>query len=172
VGLYFGAPWCGYCVRFTPYLAALYSQAPKDKLEIVFVSSCSTQEEHRDYTKDMPWYCVPFREAERIGYIRKAIRDQTGKPQGRLATLFGVQSLPSLIILNSAGKVVRHDGRQDFQTQSNIIDVLRVWEESLRAQRSATDRHSGAQWAAAGVALLGLGGVCLWRSSGRGGRQL
>jgi thiol-disulfide isomerase/thioredoxin len=174
VGLYFGAPWCGYCVRFSPLLEALYKQTAKDRLEIVYVSSCSSEEEHAAYTKHMPWPSVPFRDASTIGYIRKAIRDQTGQQQGRLATLYRVTGLPALIILDGAdAAVLRSDGRPDMQNAARVGDAVDAW-EAARGSGSGSGYSGGGGgggggggrlWAAAGgVALAGVAAACLLRS--------
>ena len=177
VGLYFGASWCGYCLRFSPLLEVLYRKSPKDKLEIVFVSSCSTQEDHDAYIKDMPWPSVPFRDSRLIGYVRKAVRDQTGQQQGRLATLFRVSGLPSLIILDSNGQVLRTDGRQDIQQASRVEDAMDIWDAALsrRSGPPATGGPAGttsAPWAAAGgLALAGVAAAWLLRSRKDTGRR-
>ncbi len=152
VGLYFGAPWCGYCVRFSPLLEALYKQASKDRLEIVFISSCSSEEEHIAYTKDMPWPSVPFSDARTIGYIRKSIRDQTGQQQGRLATLYRISGLPALVILNGAdASVLRSDGRADMQNADRLGDAVDAWDA---ARGGGGGGGGGRLWAAAGGAAL------------------
>ena len=161
VGLYFGAAWCGPCVRFTPVLDALYRQAPKDKLEVVFVSSCVDEAQHAAYTKDMPWPCIPYRDASNIGFIRKAIRDDTGKLQGRLANLFSIISLPTFIILDKNGKTIRRDGRNDVESQAQVLDALKIWENLKNQQQS----NKSMAYSAAGITLLvAFGGAFFWRS--------
>ncbi len=163
VGLYFGAPWCGYCLRFSPLLEALYKQASKDRLEIVFVSSCRSEEEHIAYTKDMPWPSVPFSDARNIGYIRKTIRDQTGQQQGRLATLYRVSGLPALIILNgSDASVLRSDGRADMQNADRLGDAMDAW-DAARGGGGGGGGGGRLCVAAGGVALAGVAAACFLR---------
>jgi thiol-disulfide isomerase/thioredoxin len=172
IGLYFGASWCGYCLRFNPLLEILYRKTPRDKFEIVYVSSCTTEEEHKAYVKDMPWPSVPYQDARIIGYVRKAIRDQTGQQQGRLATMFNVTGLPSLILLDSNGRVVRSDARQDLQAASRVDDAMAIWETALKRGAPAGGGEKpagGVGWTAAGgIALAGAAAAaCLLRAGRR-----
>ena len=173
VGLYFGASWCGYCLRFNPILEVFYKKAPKDKIEIVYVSACTTEEEHSAYIKDMPWPTVPYRDARILGYVRKAIRDETGQQQGRLATMFNVSGLPSLIILDSNGSVLRRDGRQDIQEAAAHVDsVLGIWEAALIRKGAPSGKNertgSGVNWTTgAGFALAGAVAAAFILRSGR-----
>jgi len=92
---YFSAHWCPPCRGFTPKLAKWYSDDLKDKLEVVFVSSDKDDESFKDYFKDMPWLALDF-------------EDRTRKAQ--LSKLFGVNGIPSLVIIDKDGSVITSDG--------------------------------------------------------------
>lgn len=99
VGLYFSAHWCGPCRGFTPQLAKAYSDNLKAKgLEVVFISSDRDADAFKGYFGEMPWLALPFADRDRA-------RQLGGK--------FGVQGIPTLVILDPAtGKVITKDGRE------------------------------------------------------------
>uniref|UniRef100_A0A7S4P5Z5 Thioredoxin domain-containing protein n=1 Tax=Paramoeba aestuarina TaxID=180227 RepID=A0A7S4P5Z5_9EUKA len=98
VGLYFSAHWCPPCRGFTPVLAKEYEQMRKDgkKFEIVFVSSDKDQKSFDDYYDDMPWCALPFSER---------------KMKAKLSKKYGVQGIPTLVLLDNQGNVLTKDGR-------------------------------------------------------------
>ena len=63
--------------------------------EIVFVSSDQNIEGFNEYFSQMPWLALPF------GDSRKQ----------KLNQLFGVQGIPTLVLLDSDGKVITTEGR-------------------------------------------------------------
>eukprot|EP01006_Ploeotia_vitrea_P054856 TRINITY_DN67928_c5_g10_i1.p2 TRINITY_DN67928_c5_g10~~TRINITY_DN67928_c5_g10_i1.p2 ORF type:complete len:426 (+),score=255.71 TRINITY_DN67928_c5_g10_i1:168-1445(+) len=101
VGLYFSAHWCAPCRNFTPMLAKLYGHL-KDKkgFEIVFVSSDRDEDSFKDYYGSMPWLALPFEDRAR---------------KTKLSTKFGVQGIPSLVIVDAkTGKTITKDGRSSI----------------------------------------------------------
>lgn len=93
VGLYFSAHWCPPCQRFTPKLIETYKALRKsrDDFEFVFVTSDREEGEFNNYTKDMPWVAIPFSE-------KSACRT--------LGSNFGVEGIPTLVILGPDGKTI------------------------------------------------------------------
>jgi len=96
-GLYFSAHWCPPCRGFTPKLAEWYNTDLKAKgLEVVFVSSDKDEEAFKEYFGEQPWLALDY-------------ADRKGKEQ--LSTLFGVQGIPSFVIIGADGSVITKDGR-------------------------------------------------------------
>lgn len=96
--LYFSAHWCGPCRGFTPALVEFYSKLKeKASFEIVFVSSDRDDSSFNGYYGEMPWAALPFSE-----------RDTKAK----LSSRFGVQGIPTLIVLNVDGSLITKNGRE------------------------------------------------------------
>merc|ERR1712113_346332 len=113
---------CPPCRGFTPKLAEKYNEFAKSaKVEIVFVSSDQDEESFKDYYNDMPWLALPF--------------DCTEK-KTNLSTTFSVQGIPTLVVLDGAGKLVQKtdvgnwtifSGPQGLKTK--LLKVSSVWSE-------------------------------------------
>ena len=103
VGIYFSAHWCPPCRAFTPQLAEVYKnwKSSGKNINIVFCSFDQDEKGFTDYFKEMPWIAIPHGDAR----IQK------------LADTYGVKGIPAFIILNSQGKVVTKDGRNDISTK-------------------------------------------------------
>ena len=103
VGIYFSAHWCGPCRGFTPKLAEIYKDlvAAGKSLEIVFVSSDRDEKAFDDYFAEMPWFALPV-----------AARDA----KSALGEKYGVRGIPSLVVLDSTGKLVTKEGRGQVDT--------------------------------------------------------
>jgi len=103
VGIYFSAHWCPPCRGFTPELAKFYNAfraTEKGKnFEIVFVSSDRDASAFNEYFHEMPWLALPY--AER-------------STKGTLSSKYKVEGIPTLVILDSAGKVVTTEGRGEI----------------------------------------------------------
>jgi nucleoredoxin len=98
IALYFSAHWCPPCRGFTPQLVKTYNtlkEQGKD-FEVVFVSSDKDQSQFDEYFGEMPWLALPYPDRSR---------------KNKLSKLFGVQGIPSLVILDSDGKVINPSGR-------------------------------------------------------------
>uniref|UniRef100_A0A7N0T5V9 protein-disulfide reductase n=1 Tax=Kalanchoe fedtschenkoi TaxID=63787 RepID=A0A7N0T5V9_KALFE len=100
IGLYFSASWCFPCLGFTPKLVKVYNElSSKGDFEIIFVSGCTDDAESFDWyflELRMPWLAIPFADTE--------TRDN-------LYSLFEVEGIPHLVILDEEGKVVTDRGR-------------------------------------------------------------
>jgi len=96
MGLYFSAHWCPPCRGFTPKLADFYNFGLKEKMEIIFVSSDKDQKSFNEYAGEMPWPALPFE--------KRAEKE-------KLSNFFGVEGIPSFIIINADGTVITEDGR-------------------------------------------------------------
>ncbi|WAQ95335.1 NXN-like protein [Mya arenaria] len=95
-GIYFSAHWCPPCRGFTPELAKFYNTCADEKFMIVFISSDRDEASFKEYYNEMPWSALKFED-----------RDAKAK----LSEMFGVQGIPTFIILNGNGDVVEKGGR-------------------------------------------------------------
>lgn len=94
---YFSAHWCPPCRGFTPQLAEWYRNGLKDRgLEIVFVSSDKTEDDFKKYFAEMPWLALDYSDR---------------KLKSQLSELFGVQGIPSVVIIDADGSIISKDGR-------------------------------------------------------------
>jgi thiol-disulfide isomerase/thioredoxin len=99
--VYFSAHRCPPCRLFTPQLAKDYKKSSKANKEtvVVFVSLDHDQHQFNEYYKDMPWAAVPF---ERQDVLKK------------LNSKFRRGGIPSLVVLDSSGKLLTSDGRSKY----------------------------------------------------------
>ncbi len=111
IGIYFSAHWCPPCRAFTPKLVAFRDAVAKQNFEIVFVSFDKDKEAMGGYMKEtkMGWLAIPFDAAQ-----RKAVAKE-----------FGVNGIPTLIILDKNGKKITDKGRGDVTTKGN--EALKEW---------------------------------------------
>jgi nucleoredoxin len=118
IGLYFSAHWCPPCRMFTPNLAKTYDQMKGEgkKIEIVFVSSDKTQEAFDEYYGEMPWMALPY--AER-------------KLKAKLSTKFGVQGIPTLVLLDSKANLLTKDGRSAIASPEDYPWPAKTFSEML-----------------------------------------
>jgi len=97
IGLYFGANWYSKCENFTPVLASEYHQLKHkgSKFEVVFISSDEDQTSFERFYSTMPWLAIPYGDLQ---------------SKRSLTQRFQIEGIPSLIILNPDGKLIRTDG--------------------------------------------------------------
>ena len=114
IGLHFSAHWCPPCRKFTPQLVAFRDAVAKDNFEIVFISFDKDKEAMDGYMKEtkMGWLAIPYDAAQ-----RKAVAKE-----------FGVNSIPTLIILDKDGKKITDKGRGDVTTKGN--EALKEWKKA------------------------------------------
>ena len=92
--LYFSAQWCPPCRAFTPELIKFHEKhAEKHNFEIVFCSWDQTEEEFMDYYQNHhgKWLAMPFQHRPQVD---------------AMAQRFGVQTIPTLILIGANGDVV------------------------------------------------------------------
>jgi nucleoredoxin len=98
--MYFSAHWCGPCRSFTPELVKVYNKLKesRDDFDLVFVSSDSDQAAFDEYYGEMPWLALPY-----------SNRDA----KSSLSEIFGVEGIPSLIVLGP-----KVDGKREIINKS------------------------------------------------------
>ena len=98
VAYYFSAHWCGPCRTFTPQLIETYNtiKAANKPFEIIFVTGDNAEEEYGEYYGSMPWLALPF-DDKRINYLNR---------------VFEVEGIPTLVLTNPEGKMLRNDLRE------------------------------------------------------------
>jgi thiol-disulfide isomerase/thioredoxin len=94
---YFGALWCGPCVRFSPQLAAAYTRLKAkhgERFELVFVSSDNGSGEQLEYVRKaaMPWPVIKF---SALGSVRPIEQ-------------WAARGIPSLVAIAPSGDVLFH----------------------------------------------------------------
>lgn len=114
VGIYFSAHWCPPCRNFTPALVDFYEKH-KGNLEIIFVSGDRSPSQKERYIKEdkMTWLTVDFQ----------------GKDSDRLLGGLGIQSFPTLVILNDEAKIVTMDGYP--QLASAPGEIWDMWKQYM-----------------------------------------
>jgi len=96
-GLYFSAHWCPPCRGFTPKLAEWYRNDLQAKgFEVVFVSSDKDEASFKEYFAEQPWFALDFDDRKR---------------KEQLSDHFGVEGIPSFVIIDKDGSVITKDGR-------------------------------------------------------------
>jgi len=98
LGIYFSAHWCPPCRGYTPQLAKKYEEIKAAGLpfEIVFASSDRDEESFNSYFKEHPWLALPFKD--------RALKE-------KLSKRFGVQGIPTLVLLDKDRSVITTEGR-------------------------------------------------------------
>jgi len=100
VALYFGGKWSVPCQNFTPKLLETYNKCKEEgkAFQVVYVSMDQNEEQFNGAFKEagLPWLAVP--------YENKSRRQQ-------LNAAFRVRTLPTLVMLDGKGNLVRPDGQ-------------------------------------------------------------
>lgn len=99
VGLYFSAHWCPPCRRFTPILSNIYNdlKANDKSIEIVFISSDSSEESFLEYYQEMPWLALPYSNRD----LKQLLSEK-----------YDCNGIPYLVLLDGkTGMVITQDGR-------------------------------------------------------------
>eukprot|EP00929_Paragymnodinium_shiwhaense_P113538 TRINITY_DN8181_c0_g1_i1.p1 TRINITY_DN8181_c0_g1~~TRINITY_DN8181_c0_g1_i1.p1 ORF type:complete len:205 (-),score=69.69 TRINITY_DN8181_c0_g1_i1:154-768(-) len=115
VALLFAGNWCPWCRAFDPLMTETYNKVkaldPNDT-ELVYLSVDADKESFDKYVAEHAWPSVPYSKAQGvdeapIGFIRKKIREETGKPMGTLQEKWKLGSVPSIVVLNGkTGEVI------------------------------------------------------------------
>merc|ERR1711939_270273 len=100
VMVYFSAHWCPPCRGYTPQLSDAYKASAMAGKEtaIIFVSSDRDEAGFNDYYGSMSFYALPFSE--------RAKKDV-------LNSKYGVQGIPTLVLLDGKGELVNGNIRGD-----------------------------------------------------------
>jgi nucleoredoxin len=100
VALQFSASWCGPCKLFNPQLISVYNKVKEQgkPFEIVFVSADRLKADHDKYFETMPWLALPFKDPR----------------VSKLNSMFEVQGIPTVVILDENGKVITSEGRESI----------------------------------------------------------
>eukprot|EP00301_Raphidiophrys_heterophryoidea_P026072 c8902_g1_i1.p1 GENE.c8902_g1_i1~~c8902_g1_i1.p1 ORF type:complete len:458 (+),score=135.90 c8902_g1_i1:115-1374(+) len=99
VGIYFSAHWCPPCRGFTPNLVNTYNsikEAGKHNFEVIFVSSDKDKQSFDEYFGEMPWLALPYEDRDR---------------KGELSEVFGVEGIPTFVIVDKNGKTINASAR-------------------------------------------------------------
>lgn len=116
--LNFWATWCPPCKKEIPGLDRLYGDYRSQGLEVVAVSTDSSERGIKEFLKETP-----------LSY--RILRDGDGK----ISRLYGVYSLPTTFIVDRSGIVIKHFiGEQDWdspQTRATIESLLKRAESDL-----------------------------------------
>lgn len=122
VALIFAGQWCPWCRAFDPLMTETYQKLkandPNDT-EVVYISVDSDEATFTGYYPSKPWAAVPFNRAqghgeEPIGFIRKKVRQETGKPMGTLQAKWELGSVPSIVVLDGkTGAVITKEMTRD-----------------------------------------------------------
>ncbi|XP_051848175.1 nucleoredoxin [Antechinus flavipes] len=98
VGVYFSAHWCPPCRSLTRVLVESYRKIKESgqKFEIIFVSADRSEDSFKQYFSEMPWLAVPYTDEAR---------------RSRLNRLYGIQGIPTLIVLDPKGEMITRQGR-------------------------------------------------------------
>merc|ERR1711941_157035 len=112
IGLYFSAHWCPPCRGFTPKLAEFYNNGLKEKMEIIFVSSDRDENQFKEYSGEMPWPSLPY---------------EKRKEKELLSDAFGVQGIPSFVVLNPDGTVITTEGRAKVTSDPKGDNLPNGW---------------------------------------------
>jgi thiol-disulfide isomerase/thioredoxin len=107
IGIYFAAGWCPACAAFTPRLVAAYDtlRAADASFEIVMVSFDYGAADMLAHMKSrgMRWPAVPYESGSRRA----------------LADLYGVQLIPTLVVIDAGLRTITRDGRDDVAVKGS-----------------------------------------------------
>lgn len=110
LGIYFSAHWCPPCRGFTPVLRNFYSElkARDPNFEIVFVSQDHGQHEMMDYFRNDHgcYLALPYEKREEAS---------------RLSALFGVQGIPTFVVLGPDGQLLNANARGKVTAGADVV---------------------------------------------------
>lgn len=100
--LYFSALWCPPCVIFTEKLIDVYKL--QTDFEVIFISLDKSNPDFLEYFERMPWLALPYEKQQRT----KRILDH-----------YEIIDLPSLILIDKSGHVLKKSCRRDIELMGN-----------------------------------------------------
>lgn len=115
LALYFSAGWCGLCKELTPKLIKLYEEVNKteNQFQILFVSGDEGDKDFQDYYATMPWLAVP---------LDDDVVEELGEG-------YKVTSMPTLIIIDKNGKVLKEKAQLDFKGSKTPEEIFEDWKK-------------------------------------------
>ena len=82
------------------------------KIEIIFISGDRDEKSFADYFQDMPWLALPYENAHVNEELEKKYR---------------VEGIPTLVIVDKNGEILKKDGREDVQTKGqDALEIFRA----------------------------------------------
>lgn len=129
LALYFSAHWCPPCKGYTPVLAELYKTmkaSGRDDFEFIFVSSDRDEGSFNGYHGEHPWLALPF--------SMRAEKEE-------LSTRFGIQGIPSLVVVDAEGNVINKNARG--ATAADPTGASFPWPPKKMEELSATVESNG-----------------------------
>eukprot|EP00913_Durusdinium_trenchii_P004654 g4321.t1 len=167
VALYFSAHWCPPCRGFTPALKQFYETLKEkgEEVEIVFVSGDKSQEEFQDWhllcqlSDSLGEVKVPeFSTFESQEYFQNhhgdwlAVDFGAKKEMQELSQHFGIEGIPSLIVLDHKGKAITSiEGRNDVasaRTPEAVMSTFAAWKKAAGDWRETAGTALGGAAAA------------------------
>ena len=102
VGLFFGAHWAPPCRLFTTQLGEVYKNVNSEgkQLEVIFVTIDGNEDAFERNYAEMPWLAVPYKDEARISSLKQR---------------YGINGIPTMVVLDPQGNHVTYDGRKDVQ---------------------------------------------------------
>ena len=85
--------------------------------EVIFVSIDGNAEAFDRNFTEMPWLAVPFSDTDRISSLKQK---------------FGINGIPTLIIVDTQGNLVKAEGREDVT--KDAATALETWNTAKAAQ--------------------------------------
>jgi thiol-disulfide isomerase/thioredoxin len=149
VGIYFSAHWCPPCKRFTPLLSKYVTDnGEKLKFKVVFATNDHSEAEFKSYFAEMSFgLALPFKDA----HIEA------------LSSKYGVEGIPTLVIVDKTGAVVNKEVRGEITTDPTGAEFPYRPKSTLDILAGATGYvdAAGAKlpadfFKAAGVDVLGI----------------
>ncbi|XP_037083752.1 nucleoredoxin-like [Pollicipes pollicipes] len=124
--LYFAANWCPPCKAFTPELREMAGRICSRglKFEVILVSSDRTAESFEQHRGAAPWLAVPYAQAGR---------------RRELAERFGVQGIPSLLVLDQHDRLVCRNARA--HVAEDPLAQAFPWQPALVQELAESHRH-------------------------------